>query len=630
VTALAGYWSFDGQSDSGAAVAAMLAAQSSYGPQGQSVHAAGAAALGRGLYPLTDEDRFDRQPLVHGDGWMMVADVRIDNRDELRGPLATGPIAAMSDSELAFHAYAKWGERLVDHVIGDYALAVWDPRAEQIVLIRDPTGQRPLHFHRGDTYVAFASMPSGLHALADLPKALDRDQLAEFVADIPRSGTTTFFEGVARVEPGHIATLTRGGARSRNYWHMPTREIRFARQADYVEAFREQLDRATRARLRGAGPLVGAHLSAGLDSSAIAATAARLLGSEGGVLALTSAPRAGFDGPVPRGRIADESALAGATAALYPNMEHRLVRSDGLSPLTLLKRDPALFQEPMGLPCNQVWWTAVNDAARARGVRVMLTGEFGNLSLTAGGVAMLSEFLRTGRWWRWLREATAFRGSDGPRWRGILASSFAPWVPARLWRAITRAAQGPNVASEGVQMLRPELRGPLVERAFREGRNGRPERDERMLRWRILQGADPGSFRKATLGRWGIDERDPTADRRLVEFCIALPPEQFLSGGVTRRLAREALADRLPPAVLNGPRGYQGADWFEWLDPADIRATLAELEAGDQAELLDFPRLHALAASWPTEGWESLEVIARYRMAFLRALSAQRFADSAQ
>lgn len=630
MTALAGYWGFDGQSDSAAAVAAMLAAQSGYGPHDQSSRVAGGAALGRGLYRLTDEDRFDRQPLVHPDGWVMVADVRIDNRDELSGPLGAGPIAEMSDSELAFRAYDKWGERLVDHVIGDYALAIWDPRRERILLVRDPTGQRPLHYHLGANFVAFASMPVGLHALAGVPSALDRHQLTEFVADIPRSGTATFFEGVARVEPGHVTTLTRGGAASRNYWHMPTSEIRFARQSDYVEAFREQLDRATRARLRGAGSLVGAHLSAGLDSSAVAATAARLLGADGAVLALTSAPRSGFDGPVPRGRIADESPFAAATAALYPNMEHQSVRSEGRSPLALLARDPALFEEPMGLPCNQVWWTAVNDVARARGVRVMLTGEFGNLSMTAGGVVMLSEFLRTGRWGRWLREASAFRGAEGPRWRGILSSSFAPWIPVRLWRAITRAIQGPNVASEGVQMLRPELREAMIERALLDGRNGRPERDERMVRWKILQGADPGSFRKATLRRWGIDERDPTADRRLVEFFFSLPTEQFLSGGVTRRLAREALADRLPPQVLNGPRGYQGADWFEWLDPADVRATLAALEAGDRVGLLDFPRLHALADSWPSEGWERFDVIARYRMAFLRAVSAQRFADSVQ
>jgi asparagine synthase (glutamine-hydrolysing) len=75
---------------------------------------------------------------------------------------------------------------------------------------------------------------------------------------------------------------------------------------------------------------------------------------------------------------------------------------------------------------------------------------------------------------------------------------------------------------------------------------------------------DQGNYNKGVLGGWGVDMRDPSADRRLVEFCLSVPPEQFLAGGVPRSLARRAFADRLPPEVLRERRkGYQAADWFE-------------------------------------------------------------------
>jgi asparagine synthase (glutamine-hydrolysing) len=139
-----------------------------------------------------------------------------------------------------------------------------------------------------------------------------------------------------------------------------------------------------------------------------------------------------------------------------------------------------------------------------------------------------------------------------------------------------------------------------------------------------------GAFRKGVLARWQIDERDPTSDQRLAEFCFALPPEQLIGGGRIRRLARLALADRLPEAVLNGRRGYQHADWYEALSKEGLRSELAVLGArGEAASLLDFGQLRKLVERWPTEGWETQPVVTTFRLGLLRALSAARFAERA-
>ncbi len=628
MTALAGIWGFGAAVEPSPACARMLEAQRSYARQAASVDVLHGAALGCALYDILPEDAFDKQPYVHGSGrWMMVADARIDNRDELLDQLGMRAGAEISDSELLFRAYAEWGEALYDRLFGDFALAVWNSQDQSLTLVRDPSGQRPLHYHLGEGFVALASMPEGLHALPEIEQALDPRQMVLFLGDSPHRGSETFFRGVARVEPGHVVTVTRLGVARRRYWQMPTGELRFQKQSDYVDAFREQLERATKARLRGSGGVVAAHLSSGLDSSAVAASAAKIRPQER-VIAFTSAPRLGFSGPVPKGRIADESGHASETAALYPNMEHVVLRSDGLSPLQVMEADAILYQQPIAQPCNYSWVSAVNAAASARGASVLLTGGAGNLTISAGGPSVLADIIRAGRWANWWREAKASAGVNGWRWRGVLASSFAPWLPAAVWNGLSRVASADPGAPKRELLIRPEWRAELESVAAGAARVGHGEEGSRRLRWRMLQMRDSGNYRKGALARWGIDERDPTLDRRLAEFCLSLPPEQLLSNGVNRQLARLALADRLPQSVLSSPRGYQYADWYETIDRSSLERQISRLEQrlGNES-VLDIEGLRRLAGSWPEAGWDSLQLLGTYRIMLLRALAAGEFAS---
>ena len=145
----------------------------------------------------------------------------------------------------------------------------------------------------------------------------------------------------------------------------------------------------------------------------------------------------------------------------------------------------------------------------------------------------------------------------------------------------------------------------------------------------VLRRADPGNYNKGTLGRWRLDVRDPTADRRLIEFCLSVPAEQYLRNGRPAALAACAFADRLPPEVLDGRRkGLQAADWHEALttDRENLRSEwkrLAEIPAA--ACLLDVPRVTALIESWPAGDWNSAEVTAAYRTLMLRATSIGHF-----
>ena len=443
MTALAGYWHFDWRSDAGEKCARMLAAQSIYGSDDDGRQwEGGSVALGRRLFHLLPEDDFDRGPSISADGrYVIAADVRLDNRADLIAALALHRSEArqLCDAAIALAAWRKWQAEALDRLVGDFAFALWDDAERRLWLARDFLGQRPLHYHAADRFVAFASMPKGLHALAEIPYAPDEERIAEFLVLLPDHGARTFFQGIERVEPGHFVSITAAGVTCRRYWNPERRTIRLAGSGAYAEAARHHLDEAVAARLRRSRGGLGTHLSAGLDSAGVTATAARLLRPCGEALAaFTSVPRQGFDGPVPSGRLGDEGPLAAETAALHPNVEHVQIRSERRSPVADLDRYFFLYEAPMLNLCNGVWFNAINRAAQKRGIAVMLTAQMGNMSISYDGQQLLSELVRQGRWLTWFEAGHALTRGRHMRWRGVLKQSFGPWLPDAVWALLQR------------------------------------------------------------------------------------------------------------------------------------------------------------------------------------------------
>jgi asparagine synthase (glutamine-hydrolysing) len=554
------------------------------------------------------QDSYDRQPLLGARAIVLVADLRLDNREELAGALgiSDAPLRTLSDADVLLAAFERWDTDCFDRLAGDYACAVWDAARRRLVLARDATGRRPLYYHQARGLFAFASMPKGLHALPEVPYAPDEDRLAAWLLRA-HWGAGPPFEAIEVLGAGCFLTATADGVAIRRHWTPQPDTVRLGSDADYAEALRERLDVAVAGCLRGVHD-VGAHLSAGFDSAAVAATAARLLAPQGGrVTAFTAVPRAGYEGAPLARRLLDEGPLAAQTAAMHANIEHVLVRGDGGSPLALLERNLRLHEQPLLNPCNGVWIDAINDAARKRGVKVMLTGTMGNLGLSYAGLELLPELVRKGRLGPWLREATAMM-RRGTRLRSVLAKTLGPWTPAPLWRLATRLNGSPSPSPDRHALLAPGIAQTLAAGARGHDPAYRPAKNAFAYRLSLL--SDAGAVtQQGVLAEWGVDLRDPTADKRLLEFCLGVPTDQFLKHGQTRSLARRALADRLPAAVLDAPAtGYQGADWHEGLsaDRAGLAAELARLEAcAPAARLLDLPRLRRLLDDWPQDGWET-------------------------
>jgi asparagine synthase (glutamine-hydrolysing) len=633
MTALAGIWNLSGRPDARASCERVLAAQRLYGPHGDAIADIGELAIGRAIFEMLPEDVHDRGPIEGGGGrYRLVADVRLDNREELVDALGIGPAIAGSlcDAALVMRAWERWEEASLARLYGDYAFALWDANKRRLVLARDALGSRPLHYHLAPDFFAFASMPKGLHALPRIPYAPDQERVAEFLALLPDAEPRSFFAGIGRLPAGHLASIDHRGLKLTRYWQPSAGSSRW--QGDPVEAVRAELDRAVQTRLRGAGPNVATHLSGGLDSAAVTATAARLMASTGGsVTAFTAVPREGYDAPDPPGVCGNEGPLAAATAAGHRNIEHVLIRNSG-TPLDGLDRDFYLFDQPLLNACNHQWGSAINDDAKRRGLKVLLTGAMGNMTISYRGWEILPELMAR-REWRLLHRAWQLATGPGAMsWKGAALTTLGPWAPRWLWKATARLRRsayselGQYSALNAAKILELDIPGRATARALDLGY--RPRRGAFETRLWVLRRLDNGNFNKGYLGGWGIDFRDPTADRRLVELCLSLPVEAMLDAGGPAALVRRTLADRIPATVLEERRrGLQAIDWHEGMTKAReaLRQEVTRLEQVPlAADVLDLAKMRAAIEDWP-EDWNSETVVARYRMGLLRGVASGHF-----
>jgi len=586
-------------------------------------------SLGRTLFPVLGEDKFDRGPLTRGP-WGFVADTRIDNREELGRALRiqASALQNLSDATILFETLLRWGDDAPNMIAGEFAFALWNEERQTLTLGRDILGDRPLYIYRKRGFIAFASMPSGLHGLPEIPKDVDYDFVAEQLALLPQSGTSSFFKHIERIRPAHFLRIDPTGCMQQRYWtpQRPTRSTRSA--ASYEEELRAVFDEAVRSQLRGAGAVVASHLSGGLDSAAVTATAAREIPEGTRIAAFTAVPGRKFDGAAPPGRIADESQQAAALVQQYSNIDHTLVESVG-SPLDGLDREHAFQQQPIGNLCNAVWGRRINKAAHERGATVLLTGDVGNMTISYAGLEWLSEVFASGRLTHAARLAASLARNGMPL-HSVAAQMIGPMLPRRTWSAILRCSGREDYISTNTGLSDETLRTVLQKAEQREvDLSFRPFRDSFDLRVHVLLGSDGGNWVKGVLAEWGLSLRSPATDKRVIEFCLSVPTKEFIRGGVPRSLARRAFADRIPPEILHDTRrGYQGADWYEGI-ASDKPAIEAEISAiarnGKGAHVLNYGWLQDTINTFPKGGWDSHDVASRYRHGFLRALSAGHF-----
>jgi asparagine synthase (glutamine-hydrolysing) len=527
----------------------------------------------------TEPDRVERLPMAAAEG-VFAFDGRLDDRAGLGATLG---VDRPSDGSLLAGALARWGDGTPERILGDYAFAHWAPARRRLVLAVDPMALRSLYFHCDDRRIVFATVLRALLALPGVPREVDEGAFADLLVRNGGEPHRTLYRAIDRVPAAHCLAFADGRQTARRYWRPdPARRERLRSDRDYVERGRELLGRAVADRMRARDPIV-ITLSGGLDSTAVAATAA-LLDPARRIGTLTRCPAAGAVLPRRPGPRSDERALVEALARRHPSLDCGFIDADAPE---AVETEPAGWFAARALPALSAipagWGWPIMRQVMALGSQVVLSGSLGNLTLSwagrdAGWRRLASEILPFG-----LRQRIQRRtgGSDAawPRY-SPLAPAFAAEIG--LEDRYRRYRVAPDHVTQGDPRLAPGL--------------GLPCAGGQAVVLDIM-----AAQRAAT----GVELRLPLADMRLVEFCLAIPDDQFRRGAATRLLARRVLADRLPAEILDNPvRGAQAPEWFSRLAPrrAALGAALSRIERSPlAARILDLPRLKRLLDAFPAD-----------------------------
>ncbi len=506
--------------------------------------------------------------------------------------------------------------------------------ARRIFLARDHAGERPLYFRHTAEFLLFATSARALRACPGVSSELDQRQLARDLIGLPPEYPHSRFREIGEIAPGHCLIVTHGAGRlqatHRRYWEihrLPA--VRYPHDEQYAEHFVELFDEAVRCRLRTTGQ-VASELSAGLDSGAVTATAARLLASTGRTLsAYTSVPIPGLDGPVAPGFIADEGPAAAEVASLYPNVRHRCVDSSGSDMLRELARLLPVLDIPHAAALNAVWSNVIYDNARAAGANVMLSGALGNFAVSYTGGDILHTLFRRGRWLKTLRTALKLRRagiSSGRNAASLTVFSALPWA----WRVrVDPLIRDTDISWSALRKDRAREFHSLDQfrRHIFTHRSALP----RLMESQFASN-QYGDYNAAASAGWGIDVRDPTADRRLFEFCAAIPPEQFIADGKGRSLIRRAMRGRLPASTLDRTdKGTQAADWYASLTRiySELKQEVEVISQDAAARsLIDLDMLRSALDEWPPDALHAARQSGIYQSAIPRGVAVGYFMRS--
>lgn len=541
--------------------AKMLAAMRHRGPDGEATWSDGPIALGHCMLHVTPESLREHLPAADRSGdYAITADARIDNRRELVDLLSIGcPESEVVDSDLILAAYRNWGEECPKYLLGDFAFAVWDRRRQTVFCACDPMGVKSLYYHLTDHSLIVASEVKAILPVTDAPCELNELRIAEYLVTLFEDRSGTFYKGVLRLPGASALSVTREHTRMRQYWSLdPQRELRLRSEGEYAEAFRSLFTEAVRCRTRSAFP-VGAALSGGLDSSSVACVA-RDLTRQAGPLRTFSLVFPEL--PEEDRRAIDERPEMNAvlnTGGFAPHF----IQADRLSPMWQIERMHFHLDHANCAPNLYLHW-AMYDAARSQGVRVFLDGFDGD-GAVSHGFERLTELARTLRWrsvWREVKLLSE-RHLAGVRPKRIIkeycVKPLAPRWACLAWQwthGRRREAQARNI------LISPDFkRRTGIEQRAREMLESQYgwslRRTARQCHWlsisQALYAYTLEIADKATAA-FQIEARYPFFDRRVLEFCLALPASQKLAHGWNRWILRNAMTGVLPPEIQWRPR----------------------------------------------------------------------------
>lgn len=489
----------------------------------------------------------------------IVADAIIDNTEELFHKLnLKNREHEISDSFLILESYKKWGEDCCKYLIGDFTFVIIDNGT--VFVSKDHCGHRSLYYSFIEDEFVFSTTLNPMRVYFGEEIKVKEEWLAGYLMPELVKKNNKFYDTVYEdiyVFPTATTLTLREEKRSfKKYWNpLEYEELKFINEEQCFNEFRKLFREAVRCRLRTIDE-VGIMLSGGLDSSSVAAFAAMELKNK--ILrAYTFVPFTGYINKEKSYLIPNEKEYVDEIIKMYPNIDLNLCTGYHKDSIEVVDQCLKNIEQPYIAIENAGWLSEGVEKAKNQKCKVILTGQFGNLSVSYGGYySNIKTLLEEKKYLSILKEAMGVSKISGRKTSFILKNTINYMKKCNEKEAIKN-------------------NGLIKEEFFCKFRNDEIDIDrkiknfEEMKKVRIenLFTNNVGSIDTVLGLNSALVFRDPTKDKRIVEFCIRLKNSYFVNRGKERFLIRESMKNLIPEKIRNNykKRGVQGADWTQRL-----------------------------------------------------------------
>ncbi|MDY9922933.1 lasso peptide isopeptide bond-forming cyclase [Methanobacterium sp.] len=558
MSGITGIFRRDGQDVNHADIRRMNDKISHRGPDGSKVWCEGPVAMGHQMLHTTPESLHETLPFEDEEsGLVITADARIDNRKDLAPELGIEDNEYVSDSYFILKAYEKWGEKCPEELLGDFAFAIWDKNQEQLFCARDHMGVKPFYYYLSKNDFFFASEIKSIISAKEVSCKLNKNKVAEYMSLLFENKQNTFYEDIFRLPPANSLIINNNDYIKHKYWELNiNKEIKMDSDEEYAKAFLEIFTDAVRCRLRSAFP-VGSLLSGGLDSSSIVCTA-RIILSEEDVQTFHT-----FSATFENTPESDEQHFI--NQVLGENiLKPHFIKADQLSPLSMIEDILWHFDEPLYTVNNYIHWH-IHQKANETGVKVLLDGLDGDTTLSHGQRFEI-DYLKSLKLFKGFKELylRCKRGKRSILKQHIFPSLVLPFIPLfffdmmRILRIPIPLEMGTtNLINENfAKETKVKQKVIIHENEFRKARSSKSYH-YLLLKRGILQAVLERTDKSSAAAN--LEARYPFFDRRLIEFCLALPLEQKINNGWSRIILRRAMENILPRGIQwRADKGHLG------------------------------------------------------------------------
>lgn len=532
-----------------------------------------------GLLDITEEDNYEVLPYYDKEEKLiMVADIIIDNREELFQLLyiINDDNRVITDSQILLLAYKKWGKNCVNYIIGDFSFVIWDIVKKELFCARDPLGGRTLYYKYENNIFKFSTV---IEPIKEEKEELNERWIADFLA-LPTvmnqsEGEETIYKDIFQIPAATYLVVSKDGISKKKYWDIVKKQSKLSLKNDdeYDKRFKEIFYKAVASKLRTNGE-IAIKLSGGLDSSSVAAFAAPILKSQNKKLrAFTSVPMKGYQNNIKTNRIVDESKLVEELKDMYENIDINFCRSEGRDSLQDMEYFTEVFEHPYKTYQNCFWGDEISKRAQNEGCKVVLTGQFGNFTISYGNyfthMKTLIKDRKIIKFIKEIRQCSKFHNiSIAFTCKHVIKAIFLNKIKEKIKytskeNAFINRPVNRNLVEKYDIYKRFENLGFIVH----TGKTDHMYYERRFIVNPAML-AQIGEIETKLSLKNGIIQRDPTKDKRVVEFCFSLPTEQFVRGGIERYLIRRNVRGLIPESIRTNysSKGLQSADWRQRLE----------------------------------------------------------------